>query len=310
MITAQDGPLLAAFSAVVRCGSFSAAALDLVLSKSVVSERVRALERRAGARLLERTTRKLRLTEAGADVLAAATRVDDALDAVSLKLDASGREPAGLLRIATTNDLGSLLVAPVVARLVTTYAKVRVEVLVEDASRDMLEAKLDVAVRLGAPKDSSFVARKLAVLGEPVVASPSLAERLGAVERPRDLAGAPWVRHALLAPGPMRFEGPAGASDVVAAVARAEANSGATLLSLLVHGAGVGVLPEHALREALREGRLVDLCPGWLWKRVSLYALTPSRSDARPAVAVFLSMLEEQVRADRARWGSIARAGR
>ncbi len=306
MVTAADGHLLLAFAAVVRCGSFSAAARELELSKSVISERVKLLEQRCGARLLERTTRRLRITEAGAEVLAAAERVADALGQLSHRLDARQREPAGLLRVSTTNDLGPLLVGPAVARLVSAHPRLRVELLAEDASHDLLEAKIDVAVRLGAPKSSSFVARKLATLEEPIVAAPELADRLGPVSRPGELASAPWVRHSLVAGANMRFVGPGGAKQDIAPSFCVDTNSGSTLLSLLVHGAGVGVLPEHALREPLHAGRLVRLCPGWIWKRVALYALMPSKSARNPALAAFLVVLREQLGRDEQRWRPIA----
>ena len=302
MITAADGPLLVVFAAVVHHGSFSAAATSLKLSKSVISERVKQLEERCGARLLERTTRRLRLTEVGASVLDAATRVQDALGQLSHRLDASRTEPSGLLRIATTNDLGPLLIGPVVARLLAAHPKVRVEIVTDDARRDLLDSQVDVAIRLGEPKASSYVVRKLAVMEEPIVAAPALAGALGAIGRPRELAGAPWVRHSLLSSGAMRFVGPGGARDEFVPSVRAESNSGPTLLSLLLHGAGVGTLPEHLLQEQLHQGRLVRLCPAWVWKTLSLFALMPSKSAPRPNIKAFLAMLQEQIALDRARW--------
>lgn len=302
MITATDGPLLLAFSAVARLGSFSAAAAELKLSKSVVSERVKELEERCAARLLERTTRRQRLTAAGAEVLSVARGIEDALGLLAQRLEAQRHEPAGVLRVSTTNDLGPLLVGPVAARLVNAHPQVRVEIIAEDARRDVLAERIDVAVRLGAPEATSFVVRKLAVLREPIVAAPALAERFSGAARPRELVEAPWVRHGLIAANSLRFTGPRGAVEDLVPRYRAEANSGSTLLSLLLHGAGVGVLPEHALREHLHEGRLVELCPGWIWKQVALYALMPSRTAQKPALKVFLAMLAEQLAADRLRW--------
>lgn len=303
MITAVEGPLLTVFAAVVRIGSFSGAARELKLSKSVISERVKQLEERCEVRLLERTTRRLRLTEAGAEVLAAATRVDDALRQLSRNLDAGRTEPSGVIRVSTTNDLGPLLVGPVVARFVTVYPKVQVHVFAEDTARDVIESQIDIAVRLGAPKSSSFIVRKLAVIDEPIVAAPAIAEMIGKVSRPRDLANAFWVRHSLVSSASMRFHGPGGASEEIVPLFRAEANSGATVLSLLINGAGVGVLPEHMLREPLHTERLVQLCPGWVWKKVTLYALTPSKASL--ALKAFLSMLRDQVAYDKSRWESL-----
>lgn len=302
MLESADGALLAVFSAVVRHGSFSGAAETLRVSKSVVSERIRRLEERCGSRLLERTTRRLRLTEAGTQVLETATRIEDALGALSRNLDERRSEPSGVLRVSTTNDLGPLLVAPVVARFVTAYPNVRVEVLADDARQELLETKVDVAVRLGTAQSSSFVARKLAVLNEPIVATPSLAGRLGAVSRPRGLSGAPWVKHSLLGGNTLTFKGPNREREAITPSFRAEANSGSTLLSLLLHGAGVGFFPEHALREHLHSGRLVVLCPGWVWRQVTLFALVPSRASVTAAHKAFLVMLQEQLQLDRTRW--------
>ncbi len=305
MVTATDGPLLAVFAVVVRHGSFSAAARELKLSKSVISARVGLLEERCGARLLERTTRRMRITDAGAEVLEAATRVSDALAQLSRSLDTRQSEPSGVLRVSTTIDLASLLVAPTVARFVGAYPKVRVEILASDVSRDLLEDRVDLALRLGAPKATSFVARKLAVLAEPIVASPALAVAYRRVTRPRELAGAPWVRHSLLSGASMRFLGPGGATDELTPTIRAEANAGTTVVSLLLSGAGLGVMPEHALREHVHEGRLVVLGPGWTWKRVTLYALTPSGPSRSPIVAAFLAGLRAQLAHDALRWAPL-----
>ena len=302
MIDAADGPLLATFSAVVRCGGFSRAAADLKLSKSVVSERVRELERRCGVTLLERTTRRIRLTDAGSEVLNAAAQVQDTLARLRLQLDGFQRQPSGTLRISTTDDLGPALVAPAVARFLASYPKVRVEILAEDTQRDMLDAHIDLAVRLGAPKSSSFYSQKLAELKEPIVAAPALASHLGVIKRPRDLAEAAWVRHSLLPHGPLRFIGPRGAEETITPRVRAEANTGTTLLGLLISGAGVGVLPEHALREHLHQGRLVHLCPGWIWKTITLFALTPSKPSGNATVEAFLQLLRETMALDTTRW--------
>ena len=295
MISTVDGPLLMAFAAVVRHGSFTGASAELKLSKSVVSDRVRQLEAQCGVRLLERTTRRLRLTPTGQDVFDTVRQVTDALSNLGRRLAEAQREPAGSLRVATTVDLAPQLVAPVVARMVRAWPKLRVEIVADDAPHDILAQNIDVAVRLGAPSSSTFVARKLATFDEPIVASPALAETLGSLCRPGDLADAPWVRHALLSPGPMRFIGPDGAADELTPQVRAEANTGEAVLALMLAGAGVGVFPMYGLRAHLEAGRLVDLCPGWIWKSVSLYALMPSRPTSNPAVDALLHMLRDAV---------------
>jgi DNA-binding transcriptional LysR family regulator len=99
----------------------------------------------------------------------------------------------------------------------------------------------------------------------------------------------------------MRFLGPGGAKEELVPNVRAEANSGATVLGLLLHGAGVGVLPEHMLRDHLHAGRLVRVCPAWIWKRVTLYALMPAKPAPGSALKAFLTLLVAEVGQDN-RW--------
>jgi DNA-binding transcriptional LysR family regulator len=283
MITSNEGPLLAVFAAVARAGSFSAAAATLGLSKSVVSERVRMLEERCGARLLERTTRRVRLTAAGAEVLDATTKVEDSLGLLSRSLDESRAEPTGELRVSTTNDLGALLVAPTVARFVAAYPKVRVDILAEDSARDLIETGIDVAVRLGAPKSSSFVARKLAVLEEPIVAAPSLAGQLGAAARPERARGralgAPLAarqRDAAL----HRARRPKGRAEADVSSA-GEHRIDAAELALARRGRGRASRARDPRARARAE--VVVLCPGWSWKqwRCTRSSLRAPRSTPR-----------------------------
>ena len=154
MMDATLGPLFVVFAAVARLGSFSLAASTLNLSKSVVSDRIKLLEDRCGVRLLERTTRRVRLTAAGADVLDTATSIEDSLGILSRKLDAgrdeTSRQAVFAFRIPTISvpcswarrSRDSLRLTP----------KVHVDILSEDAAHDLLEARIDVAVRLGQPE--------------------------------------------------------------------------------------------------------------------------------------------------------------
>ncbi len=291
MLKARDLPLLSVFAAVARQGSFTAAARELGLPKSVVSENVKALEQRCGARLLERSTRRLALTEAGVRVLASARRIEEAMQELSASLE-EDRGPSGTLRVACTHDLAAGLVAAVAAELVVEHPALRIELVADDVAHDLIEGRCDVAVRLGSPRDSSYVIKRLATIDEPIVAAPALAERYRDAARPRELQGAPWVRHALISGETMTFVGPRGQKDEVDVSIRAQANTGHAVLALLVGGAGLGVLPRHMVAEDLGRGTLVRVCPVWVWKRVELYALVPSREHPRSSVKVFVAALQ------------------
>jgi molybdate transport repressor ModE-like protein len=295
VLKARDLPLLSVFAAVARAGSFTAAARELGLPKSVVSDNVKQLEQRCGARLLERTTRRLALTEAGTRVLTSARRIDEAMRELSASFE-EDRGPSGTLRVATTHDLAARLVAPVVAELVHEHPALRIELVADDAAHDLVEGRFDVAVRVGSPRDSSYVIKRLATMDEPIVAAPALVERLPHVVRPRELQGVPWVRHALVSGESMAFVGPRGQRDELVVSVRAQANTGLAVLALITGGAGVGVLPLHMMADGLAQGALVRLCPGWVWKRVELYALLPSREHPRPSVKAFVAALQTRAR--------------
>jgi DNA-binding transcriptional LysR family regulator len=303
---ARDLPLLAVFAAVIRHGSFTAAAKALELSKSLVSENIRQLEERCGVRLIERSTRKLRLTQVGEQVLGTATAISEAARSLDTILEEHRNAPVGMLRIATTHDLGSLLVAPVAARLAVLHPQMTVDIVSDDLSQDLIASRIDVAVRLGVPRESGNVVRPLALIPEPIVAAPALAASYSGVSRPRELAGAPWARHSLVSRSDsLTFRGPKGETDTVPLTLRAQSNTGEGVRALLLSGVGIGVLPEYMVIEELRRGALVRLCPGWIWKQVTLYAELPSAKRKPRRSQLFLEALIATISAT----GTEGRAG-
>lgn len=296
MLRPRDLPLLAVFAAVARRGSFTQAARELGLSKSVVSEHVRTLEERLAVRLLERTTRRLRLTQVGEQVLAAAGAVVDAGAAIDGILEVHRHAPAGTLRIAATHDLGARLVAPLAARLAREHPQLRIDLVSDDARHDLIAGRFDLAVRLGAPRDSEYVMRRLGAFVEPIVAVPALAAAYSGVSRPRGLRDAPWVRHALLGRSDVwRFTGPRGEVDRVAVEVRGQANTGDGVRALLLGGVGLGAIPEYQIAADLRRGALVRLCPGWIWNQLTLYAVLPSVKRLPKRTELFVGALREAV---------------
>jgi DNA-binding transcriptional LysR family regulator len=294
MFGARDLPLLAVFAAVSRLGSFTAAARELGVSKSVVSEQVRTLEERLAVRLIERSTRRLRLTQVGEQVLGAAAPVVGAGAAIDGILEQHRRTPVGTLRVAATHDLGARLVAPIAARLARQHPQLRIDLVCDDAVHDLIAGRFDLAVRLGAPRDSNYVMRRLAEFDEPIVGAPALAAAWSGATRPRELASAPFVRHALLGrPDVWRFTGPRGEVDEVRVTLRGQANTGDGVRALVLGGVGLGALPDYWIEADLRRGALVRLCPGWIWKRVSLYAVLPSARRLPKRAELFLAALKE-----------------
>ncbi|MBU0552451.1 LysR family transcriptional regulator [Myxococcota bacterium] len=291
MIHPQDLPHLATFAAVAREGSFTAAAAKLNLSRSVVSAQVQALEARWRVRLLERTTRRSRLTPAGISALACFAEVEASMGVLERGLEAARDAPTGRLRVTTTHDLATTLLAPVAAALIAQHPGLDIEIIADDETHDLIEGGFDLAIRLGAPRDSSYVMRRVATFEEPIVAAPALAARFAGVTDPAGLSAAPWVRHTLIPGGRMRFRGPGGVEVEISTQARGSANSGAAVRALLLGGAGIGVLPSYQIEADLTSGALKRLCPAWTWRAVSLYVLQPDARHPRRVVRLFIERL-------------------
>lgn len=191
-------PLLPVFVAVATLGSFTGAAKQMRLTKSVVSHHERTLEARLGVRLLERTTRQLHLTQVGEQVFEAAREVLLAVRGLDRVVEETQGDPSGTLRISAPHEPGfSSLVVPVCAKLMSLYPRLRVEVVFDDAIHDLVADGLDVALRLGPLTSSGNIVRRLGEDEEVIVARASLVQERPSVTRPSDLVGAPWVCHSI-----------------------------------------------------------------------------------------------------------------
>jgi DNA-binding transcriptional LysR family regulator len=289
VIEARDLPLLPVFAAVVRHGSFTAAARELGLAKSVVSQHLRTLEERCGVRLIERTTRHLRVTQVGEQVLEAATSVIDAVHTIEQVLDAHTGSPTGTLRVTAPHDLGASIVTPIAARLASEYPALRLDLVFDDAQRDLVAERFDLALRLGPLRDSGWVVRRLGVEPEVIVGSPALPMAVLAAARPLALCDAPWLAHALLELRKVwTFRNDDGASEEISVTPRAVVNAADAIRSLVLAGAGLAVLPLHMVAADIAAGRLKRVCSGWFRRKISLQALLPTR-HIPPRARLFLA---------------------
>lgn len=292
MLAGRDLPLIPVFVAVVDSGSFTAAARDLGLTKSVVSHHVRTLEERCGVRLLERSTRSLHLTQVGEQVLDAAKNVLASVRSLEQVVEGHRDAPTGTLRVTLPHDpLLSAMVAPIAAALAQQYTSLTVDLILDDAVHDLVQEGFDVALRLGTVAESSYIVRRLASEPEIIVASPAVLEERNGVTSPRDLRGAPWVVHTGLPVRSSRsFRSQRGEKVQVGVKVIATTNTQGALRDLLLAGAGFGVVPQHSVRDDIRAGRLEHVCPGWFQRKLSLHALLATKQSA-PRVRLFLAQL-------------------
>ena len=273
----------AVFAKVVEVGSFGRAAEDLGLSKGTVSKAVGRLEARIGARLFNRTSRKLALTEAGHAAKASAARILAEGEAAEALAIAGAAEPRGLVRLATPMTFGVMHVAPLLPGFLRQHPAVSVDLHLSDAVVDLVGGGFDIGLRIAALPDSSLKARRLCPVQRSLVATPGYLDRHGRPDHPDDLARHACLGYAYLpTPDRWRFIAPDGTEAVVSPGGPLRANNADALTPALRAGLGLAVQPDFMLWDDLEAGRLERVLPGWSPPPIALHLMTPP-GDPRPA---------------------------
>ena len=283
---------LTTFVAVVESGGFTAAGERLGMAKSLVSQQISKLESQLGVALLTRSTRKVMLTEIGAQLYG---DIAPLLLATQEALDRLGQVKAsGLLRITVPVDYAGAVLAPLLAEFAALHPQLDIELLATDEVLDLLEERIDVAFRLGRLQDSALHAIKLAQFAEYVVASPGCMAKHPAPAHPQDLSLLPWVTMTRLqAPLTWKFN-LAGESCTVRMRSVMRASAPSSVLALVRNGAGLSVLPDFMVAEDLAAGRLVRVLPGWTMPAGGVYAVYPSSRYLPAKVRILLDFMRER----------------
>lgn len=281
------------FAEVVEAGGFSAAARRLNLSKSAVSKQVSRLEDRLGVRLLNRTTRRLSLTEAGTTFYAACRRVLDEAAAAEQAVSNLAAAPRGLLKLNAPMSFGFLHLGPAIPAFHARYPQVTVDAAMNDRFVDLVEEGYDVAIRIGALRDSSLVARRLAPCRAVLCASPDYLDRRGRPQRPEDLAGHDCLLYANSAsPREWTLQGPRG-RQTVPVDGPLIANNGDMLCGAALAGMGIVRLPTFIVGHQLRKGRLEVVLADHPLPEQGIHAVYPHGRNLSPKVRVFVDFLAD-----------------
>lgn len=293
--------LLAALKSFVRLaetGSFSAVAREAGATQPAISRQIGALEAHLGARLVQRSTRSLRLTEDGQALL---THAHHILDAVTEAESAVGRQssaPAGLVRLGAPAVLGRLYLAPHIGNLLTRYTDLAVEMVLSDDVSDMVQTGLDLALRVGEITDGSLVARRVGGFTVAAVASPSYLAAHPPLTRPEDLAGHECILFTRTAdPHTWRLEGPEG-ERTVDVEGRLRVNAIEAAVAAAVAGAGVTLLPTWLIRDELAAGSLTRVLTEFQTQRRPISLVYPSRRFLAPRTRVVIDFLVAEFRLD------------
>jgi DNA-binding transcriptional LysR family regulator len=285
---------LAYFVAVAETGSFTRAAERLGITKAVVSQQVRRLEADLRTSLLIRTTRRVDLTEAGRLLHGrCATIFSNAEDAIG-EVAQFNAEPRGVIRVTAPNDFGASIVAPVVAKFTQQYPECRVELLLSDTKIDLVEAHIDLSIRVGWLQDSSNQARRIGSFRQFVVAASS-AVAARRIKVPADLPNLPFVANASLK-DPLLWHFTRAGRDENAVRLRQHilTNSTPAALAATLAGGGLSVLPDFLVDEHIRSGQLVRLLPDWDLPEGGVYVVLPPARFRPPGVTAFVAMLSKR----------------
>ena len=293
--------LLAAFRIFVRvaeAGSFSAVAREVGATQPAVSRQVAALEEHLGARLIQRTTRSLALTEDGRDLLGHARRVLDCVEDAEAAVGRRHSAPAGLVRLAAPASFGRLYVAPRMRRLLDRYPELSVELHMSDTVSDLVADGFDLAVRGGAVTEASLVARRIGSSARYVVASADYLARHGEPAHPHDLAGHSCVVFLSGAnPYEWRFEGPDGAVTVPV-TGRFRTGSSEAMREAVLAGVGVAFASAWIFGEELASGQVRSVLRQFQTERVAIQAVYPSRRNLAPRTRAVIDFLVDEFRLD------------
>lgn len=283
----SDLNALLIFAKVVDATSFSEAARRLGMPISTVSRKIAELENQLGVRLLERSTRQLRLTDVGAEVLEYAQKSVEVSEAVESVVSNQLAEVKGTLRLSAPPSIADSVLAPLITAFQASYPKVRVHVLVTDRFVDHIAEGIDLVFRVGPLEDSTLVARKMLRFRHQLVASPEYLKNAKVPKRPKDL-----LNHRLLA---FSFWNPQNSwtffrgerNETITFHPYLAMNDYAGLATALVSGAGIGDLPPIVCPDLLKAGKLVEVMPNWRFRTVDVSIVHLSNRHIPRAVRLF-----------------------
>ncbi|MBB4237537.1 LysR family transcriptional regulator [Rhizobium esperanzae] len=292
---------LAVFGKVVECGGFSAAARRLNMSVTMVGNHVQSLEDRLGVRLLNRTTRKVSLTETGKYYYERSSQILAELDEADRTAGALSTTPRGTLKVYTSSAIVRFLL-PVVSEYMALYPSISLDFSIGERMVDMIEDGYDLVIRTVPPPDSSLVARKLTPWRHMLVCSPAYFESRPMPQRPAEVADHNCLQYAYYPYGEeWRFEDSEGRQESVKIGGNAISNSAEMLRFLTLNGQGIFLAPSFVVFDDIAEGRLVKIMPDYRPIEFNINAVYPNRSHLATKVRLFIDLLAERF-AEHRKW--------
>jgi len=282
------------FVKVVNNNSFTAAANELGISKSVISKRISRLERDLKARLMHRTTRRLTLTEAGNIFYKRCEQICNDLQEAEVAVSHHHEAPRGTLRLTSPLSFGELHLVPAIADYLCQYDEVKVKCYFGEYFADILEGGLDMAIRIGELPDSNLIAKQLASVPMRVCASPAYLQKRGVPQSPNDLYEHNCLRYHNSPTGDFWHFYLEGQLERVRVKGNFSASNSLSLEAAAVNGAGLIMLPGYMMTKDIREGKLKPVLEDFCPQDIPIYAVFPSSRHMAPKLRSFLDFLAKR----------------
>jgi DNA-binding transcriptional LysR family regulator len=286
---------LAIFAKVVQTRSFVGAAAELRLSKATVSKAVSRIEKKFGARLFNRTARRLAMTEAGRQLYDRAAHILAEGEAAENEVIAHSAVPRGQIRLTAPVSFGVARIAPFLPEFLALYPDVTIDLHLSDSHVDLVGEGYDAAIRIASLPDSSLIARILAPVSRHLVAAPSYLSKYGRPSHPLRLSEHRCIAYVSTAGETWHFRNTAGETATVRPAGPLRVNNGDAILPALTAGVGIGILPEFILHEARTDGRLEIVLPEWTSSGGSVHWLTPPGGRSPKRVEVLGDFLQRML---------------
>lgn len=273
---------MALFATVVEKGSMVAAGEALGMTASAVSQQIRKLEEGTRVSLLHRTTRRLTLTEAGEQLYQSCRQIVQLAEQAEQRLAELRDAPVGELRIAAPVGFSGHLVTDALAPLLRAHPQLSLRLFFQDEQVDLIEQRIDLAIRVGSLEDSSLVGRHIGDWPMLLCAAPSYLARCGLIDSPERLSELDWLSLGHERGGQVTLHGPGGALQRLRVEGRVVCNNILSVRQFTLAGMGLSLQPEPEIRELLARGELLAVLPHWQPAPIGLHLVTPRR-DAQPA---------------------------
>ncbi len=285
---------MAIFVHVVEAGSFTGAARNLGLPKSTVSRKITQLEERLGVRLIQRTTRSLRLTDTGNAYYGHCSRILSEIEEANIAVTQMQTTPTGTLRITAPVLFGSTVLSSLISEFMDLHPQLNIDLVLSDQMLDLVQEGIDIAFRIGQLEDSSLIGRYLGDVRAVMCASPEYLRRFGTPHHPDDLSN-----HRLITASrwlQWNMEGPGGEEINIPVKPKLQANDFASLYALALSGSGVTPLPALIAAPAIQAGELVPVLADYPFEASPIHALYPSNRHLSAKVRSFVEFVIDNIR--------------